>query len=77
MATRTITVHDKCTIEGCNRTLHSITEGERGSCSSCWFLSMPKGTKQALNRLIASAFNGSSEQQKEDAVTDAMRKLKE
>ena len=73
---RTITVWYRCTREGCSRTLHSISEGERGVCSSCWFKSMPADTKQTLNKLIASAFNGASETEKDAAVTDAMGKLK-
>ena len=76
MATRTITVHDRCTREGCDRVLHSILEGERGVCSSCWYKSMPADTKKAMNRLIASAFNGSSEAEKGAAVDDAMEKLR-
>jgi hypothetical protein len=75
MATRTITVHDRCTAEGCNRILHSISEGERGLCSSCWFKSLPGPTRGALNRVIASAFNGASEAEKERAVDEAFKEL--
>lgn len=77
MATRTITVHDVCTNQGCGRTLHSILEGERGTCSTCWFNAMPKDTKKAMNRLIASAFNGSSDKEKQAAVDNAFKKLDE
>ncbi len=76
MATRTITVHDRCTVEGCNRVLQSILEGERGTCSSCWFKAMKPETKQALNKVIASAFNGSTEEQRNVAVDKAMDALK-
>jgi hypothetical protein len=77
MATRTITVHDRCTTPACNRVLHSIVEGERGLCSSCWVKQMPVETKRALNKLIASAFNGSSEEEKAAAVKDAVERLGE
>lgn len=77
MATRTITIHDSCTTTGCNRTLHSIVEGERGTCSSCWFKSLKPETKKSMNRMIASAFNGASESEKDEAVDDAMKKLEE
>lgn len=76
MTIRTITVHDRCTVEGCNHVLHSIAEGVRGLCSSCHFKQQPTDTKQALNKLIASAFNGSTEEQRGAAVQDAMDKLK-
>lgn len=76
MATRIITVHDRCTTEGCNKVLHSIVEGERGICSSCWFKQMPTDTKKAMNKLLASAFNGSTEEQRGATVQDVMDKLK-
>lgn len=75
MATRTITVHDRCTVPDCNRVLHSIREGEMGVCSSCWFASLKPETKGAINKLIASAFNGSTEEQKGSAVSEAMKRL--
>lgn len=75
MATRTIVVHDRCTVEGCNRVLHSIHEGERGLCSSCWVKSLSPETKKAMNRLVASAFNGSTESEKSEAVDDAFKHL--
>ena len=68
-------IHRKCTSEGCARTLHSISEGVRGQCSSCWVRQMDPGTKKAMNRLVASAFNGSSDSEKADAAKDAMNKL--
>jgi hypothetical protein len=37
---------------------------------------MPADTKKAMNRLIASAFNGSTEEQKSAAVEEAMAKVK-
>jgi hypothetical protein len=75
MATRTITVHDRCTVEGCNRVLHSIHEGERGICSSCWYKRIPDDTKKSLNKLVASAFNGSTDEQRDAAVEEAIGKL--
>jgi hypothetical protein len=76
MATRTITVHDRCTVEGCGRVLHSVREAERGICGRCQYATMPADTKKAMNRLVASAFNGSTEEQKSSAVDDAMAKIK-
>lgn len=75
MATRTIIVHDRCTKSGCNQLLHSISEGERGVCAACWFASLKPETKRAMNRLIASAFNGSTEAEKDAAARDAFEKL--
>ena len=69
---RTIEIWDHCE---CGRTLHTITEGERGKCSSCWFKSMPTDTKRALNRVIASAFKPTSEDERGRLVDDAMAKL--
>jgi hypothetical protein len=76
MATRTITVHDRCTVPACGRVLHSISEGERGLCSSCWVAQLKPDTKKALNRLIASAFNGSGEAERGEAASDALSKLR-
>jgi len=53
--------------------LHSMAEGQRGTCSSCWFKAMPAEKKTAMNRLIASAFNGSSDAEKDKAVDEAFR----
>lgn len=75
MATRTIIVHDRCTTEGCNRVLHSILEGERGTCSSCWHKAMKPETKQSLNKLVRSAFDGSTDEQRAALVEDAMKQL--
>lgn len=76
MATRTITVHDRCTTDGCGRVLHSIAEGERGQCSSCWVKNMPADTRRALHKVIASAFKPTTDAEKDEAVTDAMAKLR-
>lgn len=76
MATRTIVVHDKCTTPECGRTLHSISEAERGLCSSCWVSQLRPETKKALNHLLASAFNGASESEKDAAVDDAYKNLR-
>jgi DNA-directed RNA polymerase subunit RPC12/RpoP len=75
VATRTITIHDVCTTDGCGRTLHSISEGERGRCGSCWFKSLSAEDRKSMNRLIASAFNGSSNAEKEAAVDDAVKRF--
>jgi hypothetical protein len=69
---RTITVWDKCE---CGRTLHSISEGERGRCATCWVKSMPPDTRRAMNRLIAAAFNESTSEQKDAVVKEALTKL--
>jgi hypothetical protein len=74
MATRTITVYDSCT--KCGATLHSLREAEKGICSSCWFKEMPADTKKAMNRLIASAFNGATDVEKDLAIDDALGKLR-
>lgn len=76
MATRTITVHDRCTAEGCGKVLLSIAEGIRGTCSSCWYKKVPEDTKRALGKLVASAFNGSTEEQRTVLLKDAMDKMK-
>lgn len=76
MTTRTITVHDRCT--GCERVLLSISEGQRGTCSSCWFKSLRPEKARALNRLVEATFNGNvSEQHREDAVRVAVGILQE
>ena len=74
--TRATAVYDRCTTEGCNKVLHSISEAERGKCSSCWVSSLKPETRKAMNKLIASAFNGSTEQQKEKAVDEAFAAMK-
>ena len=73
MSTRVITIHDYCI--KCNRVLHSIAEGERGTCSSCWVASLKPETKKAMNRLIACVFNKSTEEEKQKAVDDAIEQL--
>lgn len=60
----------------CGRLLLSISEGTRGICSSCWFRSLPKDTKSALDRVIAAAFQKQlSTDDARDAIDDAMSKL--
>lgn len=76
MGTRTVTIHDRCTVPSCNRVLHSIREGESGLCGSCAFKKMPGDTKAAMNRLLASAFNGASDSEKDAAVEGALKKIK-
>jgi hypothetical protein len=73
---RTISVWDRCTVPECNRVLHSISEGERGLCSSCWIKSLRPETRQALNRLVAAAFNGAGDAEKDAAVAGALNQLK-
>ena len=70
MSTRTITVHDRC-IE-CGKVLHSMREGESGLCGTCGFVKMPADTKRAMSKLLASAFDGSTDEQKDKAVREAM-----
>lgn len=77
MATRTIVIHDRCTTPSCNRTLHTIAEGERGTCSSCWFKTLTPAVKSSMNKLIASAFNGSTEEQKSAAVDEALKRFRQ
>lgn len=69
---RTVTVWDRCE---CGRVLHSITEGQRGTCGTCWFKSMPSDTKAVLNKMIAAAFKPTSEDEKGRLVDEAMKKL--
>lgn len=60
----------------CGAILHSIVEGKRGSCGRCWIKSMPSDTKSAMNRLIAAAFNPTTESEKGELVNDALEKLR-
>lgn len=62
----------------CGRILHSMVEGQRGTCSSCWFRSMPKDTKAAMNKMIGAAFRDepATEEEKSDLIDDAFEKLK-
>lgn len=76
MATRTITIHDRCTKAACGRVLHNVAEAERGVCAACWWKEAKPETKRAMNQLIAAAFNGSNEQQKDVAVDGALSALK-
>lgn len=69
---RTIEIWDRCE---CGKTLHSIAEGQRGVCGPCWVKAMPRDTKEALDRLIASAFKPTSEADRGRLVDDAMAKL--
>lgn len=69
---RTVEIWDRCE---CGKTLHSISEGVRGTCSTCWFKTIPSDTKKSLNRLIAAAFNGSTDAEKDAAIKDALQKF--
>lgn len=69
----TIEVWNRCE---CGRVLHSIREGQRGLCASCWFSAMPKETKDSVNRLISMAFNPATDAEKAAAVKDVLDKLK-
>lgn len=77
MSTRTITVFGRCQTPECNKVLHSIAEGERGTCATCRFRQMKPETKAALNRVIAAAFDGSNEPRRNAAIDDAVKKLRE
>jgi len=74
---RTVTIWDRCRTEGCNRVLHSIHEGERGLCSSCWFKSKSPGYRKAMNSLLAVAFRPSTDAEKNTAIDNAMAKMRE
>lgn len=67
-------VYDVCV--KCERLLHSIAEGERGTCSTCWFADLKPGTHKAIKNLIAAAFNGSAESQKDKVVDDAFKAMR-
>ncbi len=72
---RTVTIWDKCE---CGKTLMSLAEAERGSCSSCWFAKLRPDTKAAMNRMISAAFrpqNETTESEKGDLIDDAFGKL--
>jgi hypothetical protein len=69
-ATRTVTVYDHCT---CGRVLHSLREAESGQCARCWFAAMSPEKRKDLNRLVAAAFDGSTDAQKEAAVREAAK----
>lgn len=70
----TISVWNVCE---CGRVLHSIAEGKRGKCSSCWVQSMPSDTKAALNKVIAAAFRTTKPPNAEvdQLISNAMDKL--
>jgi hypothetical protein len=72
---RPVTVWDRCRTPGCQQALFSLREAENGQCSTCWVAGLSKEKKSALNRLVASAFNGSTDEQKGKAVDDAMDAL--
>jgi len=61
----------------CGRTLHSMHEGKRGQCASCWVKAMPADTKSAINRLFVAAFREDepTDEEKDDLIEDAMSKL--
>lgn len=61
----------------CGRMLHSIHEGKRGQCASCWVKSMPSDTKSALNKLIGAAFKKEkpTEAEKGELIDKAISKL--
>jgi hypothetical protein len=70
----TVEVWNICT---CGRILHSLNEAQRGTCASCWFRAVKPETHKAINKLIASAFNGATEKQKDEAVENAFAALHE
>lgn len=69
---RTIEIWDKCE---CGNVLHSIVEGERGTCGSCWLKAMPADTKRTLNKLLAAAFKPTSAEEVKGIIDDAFEKL--
>lgn len=75
---KAITLHDRCTSEGCGRVLHSAREAKSGKCSSCWLKAMPADTKAAMNKLIGAAFTQTpkTDAEKDKLIDDAIRKLK-
>lgn len=70
---KTIEIWDRCE---CGKVLHSILEGTRGTCSSCWYAAMPSDTKKSLDKLISAAFRPSTESERDGLVDDSMAKLK-
>jgi len=60
----------------CGKVLHSISEGKRGTCATCWFKSLGDETKKALNRVVGMAFKPTTEKEREDAVNEALETLK-
>lgn len=75
MATRTITVHDCCTVPECGKALPSIAEGERGTCSRCWLKHMPVDTRKAMYRAFRAILAKAPAAEKNAAVRDAAAKL--
>lgn len=71
-AKRTVEIWDRCE---CGKTLHSIAEGVRGLCSTCWFKDMPADTRASLKKLIAAAFKPTTEAEKHQVIDDAMSKV--
>lgn len=69
---RTIEIWDKCE---CGNILHSIIEGKRGTCGSCWIKAMPADTKVALNKLIAAAFKSTTANAVSEIIDKAFEKL--
>lgn len=69
---RTITVWDWCE---CGSLLHSMAEGVRGTCATCWVKAMPSDTKKALNKMISAAFKPTTEEEKSNLVDSAFEKL--
>lgn len=61
----------------CGRILHSMHEGKRGQCASCWMKTMPSDTKTALNKLIGAAFRKDkpTDGEKDQLIDDAISKL--
>lgn len=70
---RTVEVWNVCE---CGEILHSMSEGERGTCSSCWVKSWTPEKRKAMGTLIASAFNGSTDAQKDAAIDEAFKQTR-
>lgn len=61
----------------CGAILHSISEGKRGTCSSCWIRDMDPSKKAAMNKVIAAAFNGSTNAEKDAAVDGVLQHFRD
>lgn len=69
---RTIEIWDQCE---CGNILHSIVEGERWTCGSCWIKAMPADTKRALNKMIAAAFTPMTPEAVSAIIDEAFEKV--
>lgn len=68
----TIEIYNICT---CGKTLHSINEGKRGLCSSCWFKTLGDTTKTAFKNLISATFKSITDEEKQKLVNNAFKAI--